>query len=370
MNHSFETKNQQRKEEHLRICLTEDVEFHLCHTGFNELSFVHNSLPEIDRNQVSLETEFLGKNFRLPLMFSCMTGGTEEARRINQILASVAQEAGIGMGVGSQRVALENPSLADTYQVRNVAPDIFLVANLGAVQLNKGVTYDDCLRAVDMIQADALALHLNPLQECIQVGGDTDFSGLLQRIERLCRSFPVPVIIKEVGHGISAKIACQLWEAGVSAIDVAGAGGTSWAKVESIRQANISSYELGDSFNEWGIPTTRCLEEIHQIAPDIRLIGSGGVRSGVDVAKTLALGAKLSAIGLPFLRDAAQSTLTVEKRLQMIRHQLETVLFCVGAKKPAELSEKGLLVRNCPQCGYQSLVKSTRKTNYSLIDSI
>jgi isopentenyl-diphosphate delta-isomerase len=225
---------------------------------------------------------------------------------------------------------VENPQVADTFAVRSLAPDILLFANLGAVQLNYSYGLDECRRVVDLCQADALILHLNPLQECIQPKGDTNFKGLIDKIGVLCDKLPVPVIAKEVGNGISAAMAQKLLDAGVSAIDVAGAGGTSWAKVESERALNVQQRRLGLTFADWGLPTAECITSIRAFAPDIPLIASGGLRNGMDVAKAIALGADISGLAWPFLQAAAESVDAVDALVQLLIAEMTTVLFCTG----------------------------------------
>ncbi|MHC5728572.1 MAG: type 2 isopentenyl-diphosphate Delta-isomerase, partial [Nostoc sp.] len=229
---NISAQTQNRKADHIRICLEEDVQCDQITNGLERYRFTHSCLPELNHNEIDLSTTFLGKHLDAPLLISSMTGGTEQAGIINQRLAQVAQHYKIAMGVGSQRVAVEKPQVADTFAVRKYAPDVLLFANLGAVQLNYKYGLDECLRVVDILEADALILHINPLQECIQSKGDTNFRGLLDKISKLCFELPVPVIAKEVGNGISAAIAQKLIAAGVTAIDVDGAGGTSWGKVE------------------------------------------------------------------------------------------------------------------------------------------
>jgi isopentenyl-diphosphate delta-isomerase len=259
-----------------------------------------------------------------------MTGGTEQAKTINFRLAEVAQHYKLAMGVGSQRVAVENPQVAGTFAVRSHAPDILLFANLGAVQLNYSYGLDQCLRVIDLLEADALILHLNPLQECIQPKGDTNFRGLIDKINILCSKLPVPVIVKEVGNGISAAIAQKLIDAGVTAIDVAGAGGTSWAKVESERALNAHQRHLGLTFADWGLPTAECITTIRAVAPEIPLIASGGLRNGLDVAKAIALGADICGLAWPFLQAAAESVDAVDALVQLLIAEITTVLFCTG----------------------------------------
>lgn len=320
----------QRKAEHIRICLESDVQFQPQRSGFDRYEFTHSCLPELDYQEIDLTTKLLGKQLGAPILISSMTGGTAQAREINYRLAAVAQEYQLAMGVGSQRVAIEQPDVADTFQVRKLAPDILLLANLGAVQLNYRYGIDQCLQAVDSIEADALILHLNPLQECIQPHGDTNFKGLLDRIATVCDRLPVPVIAKEVGNGISAAMARQLIAAGVGGIDVAGAGGTSWARVESERAQTNLQRRLGETFANWGIPTTKCLTSIRSIAPTLPLIASGGLKNGLDVAKAVALGADVGGLALPFLQAADLSTDAVRELVQMLMAEIQTVLFCTG----------------------------------------
>lgn len=319
-----------RKAEHLRVCLQEDVQFRHTTTGLERYRFTHCCLPELDRQELDLSTTFLGKSIKAPLLISSMTGGTTLAQTINQRLATVAQHYGLAMGVGSQRVAVEHPHLMSTFAVRTQAPDILLLANLGAVQLNYGYGLDECQRIVEALEADALILHLNPLQECVQTKGDTNFRGLLSKIHALCHQLPVPVIAKEVGNGISAPMAQRLMEAGVTAIDVAGAGGTSWAKVESERAKDPKQRRLGQTFADWGIPMADCLTSIRAIAPETPLIASGGISNGLDAAKAIALGANLAGMARPFLEAAAESETALDILVDILIGELETVLLCTG----------------------------------------
>ncbi|TAD95603.1 MAG: type 2 isopentenyl-diphosphate Delta-isomerase, partial [Oscillatoriales cyanobacterium] len=277
-----------RKADHLRLCIEEDVQFHETTSGFEHYRFAHCCLPELDRTEIDLTSTFLGKNLAAPLLISSMTGGTELAQTINYRLADVAQKYKIAMGVGSQRIAVENPQLADTFAVRRRAPDILLFANIGAVQLNYNYGLEECQKIVDLLEADALILHLNPLQECVQTEGDTNFKGLIDKIAKLCEKLPVPVIAKEVGNGISGKMAKKLIAAGVSAIDIAGAGGTSWAKIEGERAKDGKQRRLGATFADWGIPTAECIVNTRAVAPDVPLIASGGLQHGLDAAKAIA----------------------------------------------------------------------------------
>ncbi len=333
----------QRKAEHIRICLESDVQFKTQGSGLENYQFSHSCLPELDYQKIDLTTKLFGKELGAPILISSMTGGTPQAKEINYRLAAVAQEYKLAMGVGSQRVAIEKPDVADTFQVRKIAPDILLLANLGAVQLNYRYGIAECLQAVELLAADALILHLNPLQECIQPQGDTNFRGLLDRIASVCQQLPVPVVIKEVGNGISASMAQQLIAAGVSGIDVAGAGGTSWAKVESERAKTALQRRLGETFADWGIPTSVCITTIRQIAPTLPLIASGGLRNGLDIAKAIALGADVAGLALPFLQAANISTAAVSELVQILMAEIQTVLFCTGNVNLSALSQANCL---------------------------
>jgi isopentenyl-diphosphate delta-isomerase len=323
-------ETQDRKADHLRVCLEEDVQFRTTQSGLERYRFTHCCLPELDFNEVDLTTTFLGKPLSAPLLISSMTGGTEQAKTINLRLAEAAQAHRLAMGVGSQRVAVENPDVADTFAIRAIAPDALLFANLGAVQLNYDYGIDQCRRSVDLLEADALILHLNVLQECVQTHGDKNFRGLLAKIAVLCEKLPVPVIAKEVGNGISAVMAQRLIEAGVAVIDVAGAGGTSWAKVEGERAKDYRQRRLGQTFADWGIPTADCITAVRAIAPSIPLIASGGLRNGLDAAKAIALGADLAGMALPFLQAANKSRNAVLALIEILTEELATVLFCTG----------------------------------------
>ncbi len=325
-----------RKADHIRINLEEDVRSGLT-TGLERYHFVHQAVPELDLAAVDTSTTWFGRALRAPLLISSMTGGTEQARQINRTLAQAAQAAGIGMGLGSQRAAIEQPDLAATFQVRDVAPDILLFANLGAIQLNHGYGVDECRRAVEMIGADALILHLNALQEAVQPEGEANFAGLLGRIEAVCRALPVPVIGKEVGWGISEQAARQLAAAGVAAIDVAGAGGTSWSQVEMHRARSASQKRVAAAFIDWGIPTAEAILNVRRAAPGLPIIASGGLRDGIDVAKCLALGAGLGGLAGPFLKAAAVSVEAVAEVAGELVRELRIAMFAAGAPNLAGL---------------------------------
>jgi len=335
---------ERRKADHIRISLEEDVEFDHLTTGLERYRFVHQALPEIDLALVDVGTALFGRPIRAPLLISSMTGGTEQAHLINCCLAEAAQQTGIAMGLGSLRVALEDATLADSFRVRSLAPDVPLLANLGAVQLNYGYSVDECRRAVEMVEADALILHLNALQEALQLGGDTNFSGLLRRIEQVCRQLEVPVVVKEVGWGISREVARQLAAAGVAAIDVAGAGGTSWSQVEMHRAVDALGRRVAATFRDWGIPTADSIRMVREAAPEVVLIASGGLRNGLDVAKAIALGAHMAGLSRPFLKAATVSTAAVVEVVQATVAELRIAMFCIGAKNLSELRDTPHLV--------------------------
>jgi isopentenyl-diphosphate delta-isomerase len=323
---------EERKADHLRIVLDEDVAAKGITSGWTRYRFQHRALPELNLDEVDTATTFLGKSLRAPLLISSMTGGAGVSERVNLQLAEAAQVLGVAMGVGSQRAALTDPTLARTYRVRHVAPDIVLFANLGAVQLNYGYGVAECRRAVEMIEADALILHLNALQEAVQPEGNTNFVGLLGKIEAVCRVLHVPVIVKEVGNGIGADDARRLVDAGVAAIDVAGAGGTSWSEVERFRHTSARRRNVAAAFAGWGIPTTEAIKDVRAALPRIPLIGSGGVRSGVDVAKAIALGADLagSAATHLFAIAGTDGPDAAIEGLQGMLDELRIAMFCAG----------------------------------------
>ena len=339
------TNTQTRKADHLRICLEDDVQFRALTNGLDKYRFEHTCLPELDLSEVDISTQFLGKTLNTPLLISSMTGGTQQAKTINCRLAVAAEKHGLAMGVGSQRIAVENPDTAHTFAVRSLAPNAMLFANLGAVQLNYTYGLSQCLRVVDILQADALILHLNPLQECIQPNGDTKFKGLLDKIAQLCKQIDVPVIAKEVGNGISTTMAAKLIDAGVDAIDVAGAGGTSWAKVESQRAENNLQRRLGRTFADWGISTADCIVQIRDRNRDLPLIASGGLRDGMEVAKAIALGADLAGLAFPFLQAASQSESAVDESIELLIAEIKTVLFCTGNANLEQLKRSQSLIK-------------------------
>ncbi len=327
----------QRKSDHIDIVLNEDVSMSTP-TGFGDYRFVHQALPEIAFDDITTDTEFLGHALGAPLLISSMTGGNEEAGKINRNLAEAAAELRIPMAVGSQRVLIERPEALESFRAaREAASGVPLFGNIGAVQLNKGVTADDIQRTIDLLGADGIFLHLNPLQEIVQAGGDTDFSDLLHKIELLVDRLSCPVLIKEVGCGVDPALAVRLAEVGVAAVDVSGAGGTSWASIEARRATDERQRRLGEVFNDWGIPTVECLTGARVAAPELPLIASGGVKTGLDVAKAVTLGADLTGFAMPLLKPASISADAVVEHLEQILYELRATMFLTGADSLASL---------------------------------
>jgi isopentenyl-diphosphate delta-isomerase len=326
-----------RKLEHIRLALEERMQ--LGRNFFDDYRFDHAALPEIDLDLVDAGVDFLGRRLAAPLLISSMTGGTETAGQINRNLAAGAEQAGVAVGVGSQRKALEDPTKADTFRVREVAPSAVLLANLGAVQLNYGMGVRECREAVEMIGADALILHVNPLQEAIQPEGQCNFAGLLPKIGEVVREVGVPVVVKEIGCGLSEATARALVAQGVRIVDTAGVGGTSWARIEAQRAGDL---EIGELFAGWGIPTPESIRQLHQVE-GLTVIGSGGVRNGLDVAKALALGADLVGMAYPFLAPATESPDRVADKVRRTVRELKICMFCLGVKTISELRRVPLL---------------------------
>ncbi len=341
----------QRKADHIRINLEEDVHFPTLTTGLETYRFTHQALPELDLQEIDTSVQIFGKRLALPLLVSSMTGGTEEAAQINRNLAIAAEAEQVAIGVGSQRAGIESAATAASFQVREVAPTTLLLANLGAVQLNYGYGVAECQRAIDMIGADALILHVNPLQEAVQPEGDTNWKGLMGKIERVCTALEQPVIVKEVGWGLSQRVARQLIEAGVAALDVAGAGGTSWSQVEMHRAPTARLRRLAGAFADWGIPTAESLSTVAQLRtqmqqPALRLFASGGIRNGQEIAKCVGLGADLVGLASPFLRCAVDSAEAVVEEMSILGAELQITMFCSGAPTLAALRTPGVLVPN------------------------
>ena len=328
-----------RKAEHIDLAL--DARIQLETNFFERFAFEHQALPELDLAEIDVSTRFLGKPLAAPLLISCMTGGTERAVRINRNLAIAAEASGIALGVGSQRKALEDPATAASFRVRAEAPTAPLLANLGAVQLNYGFGLAECEAAVEMIEADALVFHLNPLQEAIQPEGQCDFSGLVDKMAAIADELSVPVIAKEIGCGLSATAARRLAAAGIEIVDTAGLGGTSWSRIEGSRADDA---EIGELFAVWGVPTPDSIRALAQI-PGLTVIGSGGVRNGLDAAKAIALGADLVGMAQRFLSAAVDSAEAAIARAERTVRELRIAMFCAGARDLAALAETPLTER-------------------------
>jgi isopentenyl-diphosphate delta-isomerase len=337
----------ERKADHIEVCLKEDVQAKKATTGFEDVHLVHKALPEIEREKIDLKTTVFGYRFSAPFFVGAMTGGTQKATKINAAIAEAVEELGIGMGVGSQRIAVDNPKTEHSFSVvREKAPTAFILANIGAPQLVTKYGAKEAKKAVEMVKANALAVHLNALQEAVQPEGDTNYSNLLQRICRLAQELDVPVVVKETGAGISAEDAAMLDAAGVAAVDVAGAGGTSWAAVEYFRakaRQDDSSQRLGETFWDWGIPTAASLVEVVNSA-SLPVIASGGIRTGIDVVKALALGASLASATYPFLAPATKGSEDVKKALNYLVEEVRNAMFLVGANSIQKLRNVPVVV--------------------------
>ncbi|WP_407315811.1 type 2 isopentenyl-diphosphate Delta-isomerase [Pseudomonas sp. nanlin1] len=341
-----------RKDDHLDIVLDRRSAAQGPGTGLDALQFEHCALPELDLDAIDLSSALLGIPLRAPLLISSMTGGAERSAAINCRLAEAAQALGIAMGVGSQRVGLRSGNDQGlTRELRRLAPNIALLGNIGAAQLLEPDGLDLARRSVDTLQADALIIHLNPLQEAVQAEGDRKWSGVLEAIRRTVDTLGVPVVVKEVGAGLSASVAVALVQAGVRVIDVAGLGGTSWAVVEAERAAKPADREVAMAFAHWGIPTATSLQQVRQALPNTTLIASGGMRNGVDAAKAIRLGADLVGQAAGVLRDATLSTAAVIEHFEIIIRQLRVACFCTGSADLAALRRARLLP---PDPGYPS----------------
>ena len=332
-----------RKEDHIRICLEQKAQAKNATSGFEDVQLVHRALPEVNKEKIDLSTTFLGKKFDAPIIVGAMTGGTEQATKINASIAQAVEKLGLGMGVGSQRAAIEDQKLEETFAVaRKMAPTAFLIANIGGVQLVHGYGLKEVKKVVEMIDADAVAVHLNALQEAVQPEGQTNFKGVLAKIGEIASTLDTPVIVKETGAGISAEDAKALENAGVKAIDVGGVGGTSFAAVEYYR--TVAKENLtGEAFWDWGIPTAVSLIETVQTVK-LPVIASGGLRSGTDVAKALALNASLASISQPILQAAVKSAEETEDKLACLIEELCNALFLVGAEKISDLAKTPIVI--------------------------
>lgn len=332
----------QRKKEGIVIPLTRNVQAKQSSTYLEYVKLIHNALPEIDYDAVETSQKFLSHKFKAPIIIDSMTGGTPEAARINSRLSLVAEKFGLGMGLGSQRAGLLSSELAETYSIaRTNAPNAFLVANIGGAQLSKGLKIKDIKNMIQMIEADALVVHLNPLQELIQPEGEPKYKGVLSKIKEICVNFDIPIIVKEVGAGISMEVARKLQSAGVSAINVAGSGGTSWAGVEKIRAETAhdsNKINLGELFWDWGIPTAVSLIEVRR-SVKMPIIASGGIRNGLEIAKCIALGADMCGMAFPFLRHASKSLESLYEFTSRTLIELRSTMFLVGSKNINQLKK-------------------------------
>lgn len=338
--------NSLRKSHHLSICQTQDVEASDRFTGFSEFSFIPEAVPDLNWDDVCLEAKFLKKTFKAPLLITGMTGGIERGQDLNHRLAKVAEHFGIPMGIGSQRMALENKEYRKIFTVKNYAPNVFLIGNLGGSQLLGSNAVELCKEAVSMVEADALAIHVNVIQECVQAEGSPNFRGLWKSLEAVCKALDIPVIVKEVGCGISPQTARRLMDVGVSAIDCGGRGGTSWGYIEGLRTLSEQTRSLAESFRDWGIPTAYSLKAIRSELPHAPLIATGGIRDGLSVAKALALGANMVGIGLPLMRAANESEDKVHAVLANVIKGLQTAMLATGSERIEDLRSK--IVRGQP----------------------
>ncbi|MEM4246451.1 MAG: type 2 isopentenyl-diphosphate Delta-isomerase [Candidatus Bathyarchaeia archaeon] len=335
-----------RKLDHIRVSLSERVESGVG-AGFEDVKLIHASLPEIDLEEVDTGTRFLNHDLKAPILIEPMTGGTSRAERINRNLAEAAEELGVALGVGSQRAALEDPRLEKTFRVvREAAPNALVLANIGCPQLLEPGAEGKAQKAVEMVEADGLMIHLNPLQEAIQPEGETRFRGALEMIGKVAEKVTVPLVVKETGAGVSKEVAVMLRRAGVRYLDVAGLGGTSWAGVEHHRAEKAGDSRrasLGRAFWDWGIPTVVSLVETLALT-DMKVIASGGVRSGIDAAKAVALGAELAGMALPLLKPAVEGAGSVKRRLREVIDELKVAMFLTSSPTPAALRRAPLVI--------------------------
>ena len=339
----------ERKMSHLEICRDREVGSKEKSTHLGDVELVHNALPELDFEDMDLSVRVFGKTISVPVVISAMTGGHPETKKINENLAKAAKNLGIGMCVGSQRAAIENPKLEDSFRVvRKVSSEILVVANMGAAQLLSPKVVDYAERAIEMIDADALAVHLNPLQELVQPGGDTRYKGVLSGLSKLAASVKRPIIVKETGCGISREVAERLVGAGVSAIDVAGAGGTSWAAVEYYNaklQGDSMKANVAETLWDWGIPTAMSLCEVSSLGSKVKIIASGGIGSGLDMAKSIALGADLVGVARPLLIPAFTSPKAVEAKLNRMIRELRVASLLTGSRTVKELKTAPVVLK-------------------------
>ncbi|MBO6586391.1 MAG: type 2 isopentenyl-diphosphate Delta-isomerase [Gracilimonas sp.] len=331
-----------RKKDHVELAVTEGTQYDQP-SGFERYRFIHNALPEVNSCEVTTEASLLGRTFSMPLFISSMTGGYSEAGPVNAVIAEFCEAENLPFGVGSQRAMLEDESLTETFSVvREKAQNAFICSNIGGAQLIGGLDTKRLTQLVDSIQANAIIVHLNPLQELMQPEGDRDFKGIMDGIEQLVKDTQLPVIVKETGAGISEHTARRLLNVGVNVIDVAGAGGTSWAKVENFRSSNQSA---NHGFDEWGIPTVECIQQLSKLEweQSFEIIASGGIRSAFDIAKSLCLGAHFAATAQPVIKAIKNDEYTgLEKLLNQWKQDLKTILTLLGCTSVQELSASHL----------------------------
>lgn len=340
------TSIEERKRRHLEVSLNDDTQS-LVGTGFADVSLIHRCLPEMNSADIDIRVELFGHHLSAPFIISAITGGTEEAARVNRNLAKAAQELGIGMGVGSQRIALEDPSKEYTFRIaRETAPSALIIANLGCPQLTLGYGVREAKKCIEMIDANVLAVHMNPLQESIQMGGETRYRGVLEKIGTLTKELSLPVIMKETGSGVASEEAVRLERAGVKGIDVSGVGGTSWSAVEqhiAKEQGDTTQENLGEAFRNWGIPTAISVVEVRK-STNLVVVASGGIRTGIDITKAIALGANSVSIAQPLLKYAVQSSDSVIDYIRRVLLEFQTTMFLVGAKTLDELKHVPLVI--------------------------
>ena len=327
----------QRKTEHIRLCLTGNVEGVNKSTGLEGIHFIHNALPEINFDDISLETSFLGKKLKAPFLVSSMTGGSELATAINQNLALAAEAKGWAMAIGSTRAFLESDKHKESFLIREQAPTVPLIVNIGAVQFNYGYGPEECQRIIDKTGADSIVLHLNSMQEAVQDGGDLNFENLLPKIEKVCKALDAPVGVKEVGFGIDGEVAEKLYNAGISYIDVAGAGGTSWSQVEKLRSRDKLKKAAAEAFNNWGNPTKDCIVSVRSKLPEAPIVASGGMKTGVDAAKAITIGSDIIGFARHLLQAATESPEAVIETMEQIELELKMTMFGIGVKSLDEL---------------------------------
>ena len=335
---------EQRKNDHLDIVLRNEKRVSPQTNGLRDINFIHCALPELDLSQIDLSSKFLNKHVQAPLLISSMTGGPARSVSLNTNIALACSELGLAFGVGSQRIALEGTSIAGfSKDLRSAAPSAVILANFGAAQLRDWDGAEMAHRAVDMIEADGLIIHLNPMQEAVQPNGDTNWTGILKKIEDICSTCSFPIICKEVGSGLSGTVAKQLIDAGVTVIDVAGSGGTSWVTVEAARAEDTIQQQIAEPFHDWGIPTARAISDIRLNCPDTPIVASGGIRNGLDCAKSIRLGANMAGIAAGILNSAMHDERQLIEQLKIIIEQLRITCFCTGSGDLAQLRRAPLL---------------------------